>query len=618
MEVVRLYFRGLQQIDNEKPLAVALVFASAIVAMLSFIEPLFFGRIVNTMVAWTTDPSLRETEPYQFPIVVLTWAALCALNIGMSFWIGMEADFLSHRRRIYVLRKHFDHVITLPIAFHTSKHSGRIMKIMYSGAHSVWEIVLCFFRDQVACLIAVFFLLPWVIWLNWRMGSVLVVLVAIFGFLMTFVQQYTKHRQEVVENLNADVSETISDVLGNVAVVQSFTRVHDEARLVHRKGEKALRAQMPVLTWYACLWVATRGASTATTLIVFALGSWLFTQGKITVGEIVTFTSIAGNLIGRLEQVARFVSSLFSHAPRLRQFFDVIDKLPAVADKETAVELGRAEGEVEFVNVSYSHDGQRDAVSGVSFKIKQGETVALVGATGSGKTTIAGLLYRAYDAREGQVFVDGADVRDLTVDSLRRNVGVVFQEAQLFARTIRENLAIGRADATDADMMEALKRAQAAELVVGKRDGLNTLVAERGRTLSGGERQRLSIARALVKDPPILIMDEATSALDATTERKVQEALQEAKRGRTTLIITHRLVTIRHATRVIVMARGRVAEEGTFEELVKRGRSICRAGSGAVSDIVLPAMCLFLATFSAFGGVKFLLGSMELSLSRLM
>ncbi len=203
--------------------------------------------------------------------------------------------------------------------------------------------------------------------------------------------------------------------------------------------------------------------------------------------------------------------------------------------------------------------------------MQPGETIALVGATGSGKSTTLGLLHRAFDPQSGRVLVDGVDVRELSVASLRRNIGVVFQEPMLFARTIRENMRVGDPEATEAEIIAALGRAQATEIMMRQPDGLDAVIAERGRSLSGGERQRLSIARALLKDPPILILDEATSALDATTEGKVKRALDEVMRDRTTFVIAHRLATIRNATRIFVFDRGQVVETGTFDELVARG-----------------------------------------------
>jgi ATP-binding cassette subfamily B protein len=276
-------------------------------------------------------------------------------------------------------------------------------------------------------------------------------------------------------------------------------------------------------------------------------------------------------LVARLEQVVSFINYIFLEAPRLAEFFEVLDTAPTLRDAQNAVAIGRAAGAVAFEGVSFSYDGKRPAVADLSIAVRPGETIALVGATGSGKSTTLALLHRSFDPQSGRILLDGHDIRAITLLSLRRNIGVVFQEPMLFARSIRENLLAGRPEATEKELEAAIRRAQAADFIARQPEGLDTIIGERGRSLSGGERQRLSIARALLKDPPILILDEATSALDAATERKLQLALDEVMIGRTTFVIAHRLSTIRHATRVLVFDQGRVVETGSFDELIERG-----------------------------------------------
>jgi ABC-type multidrug transport system fused ATPase/permease subunit len=245
--------------------------------------------------------------------------------------------------------------------------------------------------------------------------------------------------------------------------------------------------------------------------------------------------------------------------------------VPAVRDRPDAIDAGRLSGLVEFHDVSFSYGGNRPAVEGLSFTALPGQTIALVGPTGAGKATAVALLHRAFDPQAGFIKIDGMDVRGLTLTALRRNIGVVFQEALLFDRSIADNLRVGKPDATEEELRIAATRAQALEFIERGDQGFQTSAGERGRMLSGGERQRLSIARALLKDPPVLILDEATSALDAITEAKLNTALDEVMKGRTTFVIAHRLSTIRNATRILVFDGGRVIESGTFDELVAKG-----------------------------------------------
>jgi ATP-binding cassette, subfamily B, beta-glucan exporter len=258
-------------------------------------------------------------------------------------------------------------------------------------------------------------------------------------------------------------------------------------------------------------------------------------------------------------------------APKLADFFAVLDTEPAVRDRAGAVDPGRVRGLVEFKDVSFSYDGKRSAVTELSFTASAGERVALVGPTGSGKSTALALLYRAFDPQSGAIAIDGADIKDFTLSGLRRNIGVVFQETLLFNRSIAENLRVGKPEASDAELLQAATRAQAADFIAANPDGLEARIGERGRLLSGGERQRLAIARALLKDPPILILDEATSALDPVIEARVNLALDEVMKGRTTFVIAHRLATLRGANRILVFRNGRVVETGTFDELIARG-----------------------------------------------
>ena len=284
---------------------------------------------------------------------------------------------------------------------------------------------------------------------------------------------------------------------------------------------------------------------------------------------------------------------MVSDAPRLHEFFQVRDTVPAIRDEPDAVDPGRLVGLVEFKDVSFSYDGERMAAANLNFKALPGETIALVGATGAGKSTAIALLHRAFDPQSGSIEIDGTDIRHFKLSALRRNIGVVFQEALLFNRSIADNLRVGKADATEAEMREAARRAQALEFIDRKFKGFSDRAGERGRSLSGGERQRLSIARALLKDPPILILDEATSALDADTEAKVMRALDEVMKNRTTFVIAHRLSTVRKASRILVFDAGRIVEEGTFDELVAAGgrfASLARAQFIVAEPAVAPAL----------------------------
>jgi len=570
MWLIRLYTRVIGQLRSDLRVGALLAFANVMLAISAFAEPILFGRIIDVL----TRAQLPNAPPITFggltPLIV-AWVAFGFFSIGAGAVVALYADRLAHRRRLAVVANYFEHVLELPLAFHTSTHSGRVLKVMLEGSGGMSWLWLGFFREHFSALVALVVLLPLTVFLNWRLGLLLVALVVVFTVLTTVVLRKTETLQGSVERYHSNLAEHASDALGNVPVIQSFTRIEAETRSLRTIIHQLLQAQNPVLFWWALASVASRASATITVTAIFLMGTWLHLNGLATIGQIVTFMSMATMLIGRLEQAVSFINQLFMQAPKLREFFEILDTVPAVHDRPNARNVERFKGEVAFENVSFSYDGKRSAVQDVTFAVQAGETVALVGATGSGKSTTLGLLHRAFDPQSGCIRIDGADIRDITLASLRRNIGVVFQEPMLFARSIRENLQVGRPDATDAEMIEALERAQAIEFITRQTEGLDTIIGERGRSLSGGERQRLSIARALLKNPPILILDEATSALDAATEQKLQKALDEVMRGRTTFVIAHRLATIRNASRILVFDQGRIVEAGTFDELVAKG-----------------------------------------------
>jgi ATP-binding cassette subfamily B protein len=568
MFVIKIYMRVLGLLRPQSRLVIILVCANLALAGAQFAEPLLFGRIIDLMTRAQT-PGQKLTWHELLPLVT-AWASFGLFSIGGAILVGLNADRLAHRRRLAIMSDYFNHVLSLPLTFHTNIHSGRLLKTMLDGAAAMFGLWLSFFRENCASFVALFILLPMTLFINWRLGALLIFLVGIFYIATSYVLRRTEALQGQVERFNSSLAEHASDTLGNIPVVQSFTRVEREAQTLNRIIDDLLAAQMPVLSWWALVVVASRASATLTLLSIFLLGAWLHMRDQATIGEIVTFMNFATMLIGRLEQVVGFVNVLFMQSEKIKDFFNVLDTKPVVADRLDAIDAGRLSGAVSFENVSFSYDGRRQAIRNINFVVNAGETIALVGSTGSGKSTTLGLLHRVFDPDKGVVKIDNIDIRDFTLASLRRNIGVVFQEPMLFARTIEENLRIGDPDATDDEISKALELAQAKEFVSRQSDGHATQIGERGRTLSGGERQRLSIARALLKNPPILVFDEATSALDATTERLIQKALEAATKGRTTFVIAHRLATIRNADRILVFDHGEIVETGAFDELTAR------------------------------------------------
>jgi ATP-binding cassette, subfamily B, beta-glucan exporter len=568
MSFVRLYARVLGQLRPVRGVAILLVIANLSLAAAQFAEPVLFGRIVDRLAgAQQSGAAPRWVE--LLPLLS-AWVAFALFTIGAGVLVALHADRLAHRQRLSAMAAYFDHVLHLPTGFHAGVHSGRLLKVMIEGATGQMAIWQSFFREHCAGFVALTILLPLTLFINVRLGAMLLALVAAFGLMMNFVLRRTQGLQGSVDLLHSDLAERVSDALGNVPVIQSFARIEEEAGALRALIDRVLGAQIPVLSWWAVAAVATRASATLTLLALFVTGIWLDIEGLATIGQIVTFMSLATTLIGRLEQNVAFVNMIVTQAPKLAQFFDVLDTPAYVADRPGAVAVGRLVGKVSFQNVSFTYAGATAPACEASFEVEAGRTVALVGATGSGKSTALSLLHRVFDPQQGAILIDGIDIRDMTLQSLRNNIGVVFQEPFLFARSIEENLRIGKPDASAAEIAAALERAQASDFVASQPLRQATPVGERGRNLSGGERQRLAIARALLKEPPIMILDEATSALDARTERQLQGALENAMCGRTTLVIAHRLATIRKADHILVFDHGRIVEAGAFDALIAR------------------------------------------------
>jgi ATP-binding cassette subfamily B protein len=569
MQFLRTYGRVLALLAADRQVAIGIGVAAVLLAVVQFLEPLLFGWVIDLL---ARASGMQEATLWSQAILLLAiWGMVGLTGIGLSVATALGADRMAHRNRLGLMHRYFQHVLALPLSFHGDTQSGRLMKIMLVGADNLFFLWLSFFREHLVTLIACVVLLPLTLFLNWRLALLLIVLVMMFCVVSGYVVTKTQKAQEQVEWLHTKMAGTAQDALSNVVVVQSFTRLAAESRLFGDITRQVLDHQFPVLNWWAVVAVLTRAASTLCVIAIFVLGTVLHLQGQASVGEIVTFMGLATMLIARLEGAVGFVSRLVFQRPSIEEMFAILDARSSVPEAPDAKSIGRARGEVAFEDVGFAYPGGPPILSGISFASGPGRTVALVGHTGAGKTTAMALLQRLWDPKEGVITLDGHDLRALSLESLRRNVGVVFQDAMLFNRSIRDNLLVGRPDATDPEIEMACRLAQAWDFIQATPEGLDTLVGERGATLSGGQKQRLSIARALLKDPPVLILDEATSALDAATEARVQQALRALMAGRATFIIAHRLSTVRDADEILVFEAGRIVERGDYATLLRQG-----------------------------------------------
>jgi glucan exporter ATP-binding protein len=569
MRFLRIYGRVFGLLGRDRRLAGLLAVANLLVSVLLFLDPILFGRVIALLAR--SDEMPRATLWQQAVYLLGIWAAVGAVGILANMAVALYSERMAHRNRLYAMSRFYTHVLNMPLSFHGDIHSGRLIKVMMSGSDAMFAFWLSFFRDQFATLVSVVVLLPLTMLLNWKLALTLIVLVVVFTTLTALVMQHTEEGQRQVETYNSSLAGTAQDALSNVMVVQSFTRLRAETRLFSDIVNQVIETQFPVLNWWAVVNVSTRASSTIAIISLVVIGTILHLRGEAGVGEIVSFMGFATLLIGRMESAVSFASSLFFRMPAIEDFLGVLEAKSSVPEKPGAKKLVAGKGEVAFQHVAFGYPGGPKILTDVSFVAKPGMSVALVGQTGAGKSTAMNLLQRLWDPVEGCLLIDGQDLRDVTLESLRAAIGVVFQEALLFNRSIRDNLRMGNPNATDEELERACRLADAHEFIMRQPQGYNTMIGERGSTLSGGQRQRLAIARALLKDPPILILDEATSALDAATEARVSRALKALMEGRTTFIIAHRLSTVRDADVILVFEGGRIVEQGSFDVLVAKG-----------------------------------------------
>ena len=560
-----IYKRAMAMLVVERRQTVSIVICGVALGVVPIAEQVLLARVVDAL-------ALGKGA---FPIIGL-WAVLGFIGIIAGVIVAVMADRLAHRRRLAALGQAFEHAIVLPIGYHAEKGSGAVVRTILAGTDALFWNWLSFLREQFVAFVGLVVLIPTAVYMNAMMALILAALAAIYVLANVYVARRTSKDQAAVEQYHNNVYGRVGDVLGNVTVVQSYARFASEMQAMRTIMAELLMAQYPVLTWWGLLTVLTRTAATVTVVAIYAVGALLVSQGKITVGEIVAFVGFAGLLIGKLDLLSGFAVRIFQYAPTLRSLFDLLDATDGVREKPDAKPLADIAGNVRYEHVTFRFRSSDQGVFAIDLDARAGKTIALVGPTGAGKTTTLALLQRLRPLDEGRILIDDQDIADVTLTSLRHNMAVVFQDAGLFNRSIAENIRIGRPEATDAEVEQAAKLAEAHDFIAKKPAGYAFVIGERGASLSGGERQRIAIARAILKDAPILILDEATSALDVETEARIKRALDRLRAGRTTFIIAHRLSTVANADTILVLDAGRIVERGSFRELAARGGLFAR------------------------------------------
>ncbi|MBO1512506.1 ABC transporter ATP-binding protein [Metabacillus bambusae] len=538
-------------------------FSSAIiVALLELAFPL--------AVQWFIDALLPSED----------WGAIVSVSIGLlllyiiSTFLQFIVNYWGHKLGINIetdmRRQLFQHVQKQSFKFFDNTKTGNIMSRVTNDLMDIGELAHHGPEDLFISIMT-FFGAFWIMFtINAKLALVALVILPFLGWLIVVSNMKMNRAWKNMYSEIADVNSRVEDSVSGVRVVQSFTNEHFENNLFQANNQKFRKAK---LAGYKVMSFSLSGIYMMTrfvTLAVLVVGAWLSYTGQLSYGELVGFVLYINVLFKPIDKISALMELYPKGMAGFKRFTELMDMDPDVVDVKDAVEVSSLRGDIKFEDVSFGYDEHKRVLEGIDLTISSGETIAFVGPSGAGKTTICSLIPRFYDVEGGSIKIDGIDIRNMTKHSLRSQIGIVQQDVFLFTGTLRENIAYGKLHATQEEIEVAAKRAHLESFIESLPFGYETQIGERGLKLSGGQKQRIAIARMFLKNPPILILDEATSALDTETELIIQKALTELSKNRTTLVIAHRLATIRNADRIVVVTENGIAEEGNHDELIEQ------------------------------------------------
>ncbi len=543
-------------------LACALVVAAVDVAF-----PLVTQYILRTLL-----PAMAQDNALMRIFAVLIGCLVCAylMRAVLQFVIG----YWGHRLGTYIeadmRRDIFTHIQTLPFAFYDRIRTGKLLSRITNDLFEVTELahhgpedVLISTMTILGAFIAMFSI-------EWRLALCLLILLPVIIYFVMHTRLKMRRTSRQVKERMAEINADIESSISGARTAKAFANEKYEIKKFEKGNKNFLSAKKDFYKVMAVFNSGTEFFLAMFNVAVLACGGYLIYKRQLDTVTLITFTLYISTFTSPIKRLAAFAEQYMIGMAGFTRFLEIMDTKPAIEDKPDAIELKDVKGDIAFSHVSFAYNEGQNVLQDVDLSIPAGKTLALVGPSGGGKTTLCHLLLRFYDIREGSITIDGHDIRDVTMRSLRENVGIVQQDVFLFADSILENIRYGRLDATDAEVVEAAKRAHIHEEIMTFPDGYETNVGERGMLLSGGQKQRVSIARLFLKNPPVLILDEATSALDTLTEADIQHSFDELSKGRTTLVIAHRLSTVQNADEIVVIDEHGIQERGSHEELLAK------------------------------------------------
>lgn len=544
-------------------------FSCAIIAaLLELAFPLALNHVID---------DLLPTGDWQ----TILFASLVLLGIYvLSGFLHFVVTYHGHKLGINIesdmRKKSFDHVQKLSFRFFDNNKTGHLVSRMTNDLMDIGEIAHHGPEDLFIAIMTLTGAFALMMTINWQLAILTFIIVP---FLIILSIYFSRKMSVAFGQMFQDIADFNARVENNVSGIRVVQAFANEDHEIARYGENNERFRKTKLVTYRVMaWNASisRILMKGVSIFVLACGTWFVINESMTFGEFMAFVLLSNIFLGPIQQINSVIETYPKGVAGFKRYQALLDTPADVEDRENAKDVPRVAGAIRYDNVEFAYEEGEALLKNISFTVNKGETVALVGPSGGGKSTICNLLPRFYDVTGGKITIDGIDIRDMTLQSLRGHIGIVQQDVFLFDGTIRENIAYGKLNATEEDIWQAARRAQMEALILEMPEGLDTLIGERGVKLSGGQKQRLSIARMFLKNPPILILDEATSALDTETEAAIQQALLELSEGRTTLVIAHRLATIKNADRILVISQAGVEEQGTHTELLASGGTYSR------------------------------------------